>query len=73
MLIGSFDNGDPNTTNLYIGNINPKVRRMIELKFASDFFQAIYLKYFTQFLCLIVFLRDKAEMPKDILIMPIIF
>ena len=25
MLIGSFDNGDPNTTNLYIGNINPKV------------------------------------------------
>lgn len=23
--IGSFDNGDPNTTNLYLGNLNPKV------------------------------------------------
>lgn len=22
---GSFDNGDPNTTNLYLGNLNPKV------------------------------------------------
>lgn len=24
--MGSFDNGDPNTTNLYLGNLNPKVR-----------------------------------------------
>lgn len=23
---GSFDNGDPNTTNLYLGNLNPKVK-----------------------------------------------
>lgn len=23
---GSFDNGDPTTTNLYLGNLNPKVR-----------------------------------------------
>ena len=23
---GSFDNGDPLTTNLYVGNINPKVQ-----------------------------------------------
>lgn len=22
---GSFDNGDPNTTNLYLGNLSPKV------------------------------------------------
>lgn len=22
---GSFDNGDPNTTNLYLGNLNPKI------------------------------------------------
>ena len=25
MLKGSFDTGDPLTTNLYVGNINPKV------------------------------------------------
>lgn len=24
---GSFDSGDPLTTNLYVGNINPKVSR----------------------------------------------
>ncbi|KAF7274403.1 U2 snRNP-associated SURP motif-containing protein [Rhynchophorus ferrugineus] len=24
--IGSFDNGDPNTTNLYLGNLNPKIQ-----------------------------------------------
>lgn len=23
--IGSYDTGDPNTTNLYLGNLNPKV------------------------------------------------
>lgn len=23
--LGSFDNGDPNTTNLYLGNLNPKI------------------------------------------------
>ncbi|XP_060536937.1 U2 snRNP-associated SURP motif-containing protein isoform X2 [Cylas formicarius] len=23
--VGSFDNGDPNTTNLYLGNLNPKI------------------------------------------------
>lgn len=23
--LGSFDNGDPTTTNLYLGNLNPKV------------------------------------------------
>lgn len=22
--LGSFDNGDPTTTNLYLGNLNPK-------------------------------------------------
>lgn len=26
---GSFDNGDPNTTNLYLGNLNPKVKYLI--------------------------------------------
>lgn len=26
MLKGSFDTGDPLTTNLYVGNINPKVQ-----------------------------------------------
>lgn len=25
---GSFDNGDPNTTNLYLGNLNPKVKTL---------------------------------------------
>lgn len=25
MMKGSFDTGDPLTTNLYVGNINPKV------------------------------------------------
>lgn len=24
-LLGSFDCGDPNTTNIYLGNLNPKV------------------------------------------------
>lgn len=24
--LGSFDNGDPTTTNLYLGNLNPKAR-----------------------------------------------
>ena len=37
MLIGSFDNGDPNTTNLYIGNINPKVRKRIKYDSTQDF------------------------------------
>lgn len=23
--LGSFDNGDPNTTNIYLGNLHPKV------------------------------------------------
>lgn len=26
--IGSFDNGDPTTTNLYLGNLNPKVNNL---------------------------------------------
>ena len=26
MMKGSFDTGDPLTTNLYVGNINPKVQ-----------------------------------------------
>lgn len=34
--IGSFDNGDPTTTNLYLGNLNPKVCTMIRGK--SDLF-----------------------------------
>lgn len=25
IAVGSFDNGDPTTTNLYLGNLNPKV------------------------------------------------
>lgn len=29
---GSFDNGDPNTTNLYLGNLNPKVSNAISIK-----------------------------------------
>lgn len=29
--IGSFDNGDPNTTNIYLGNLNPKVSVSWEL------------------------------------------
>ena len=28
---GSFDSGDPNTTNLYLGNLNPKVMYRIYL------------------------------------------
>lgn len=30
---GSFDNGDPNTTNLYLGNLNPKIteQQLMEL------------------------------------------
>jgi len=28
---GSFDSGDPNTTNLYLGNLNPKVMYKIYL------------------------------------------
>lgn len=27
--VGSFDNGDPTTTNLYLGNLNPKVITII--------------------------------------------
>lgn len=27
--IGSFDNGDPTTTNLYLGNLNPKVSNVL--------------------------------------------
>lgn len=27
--MGSFDNGDPNTTNLYLGNLCPKVNFLI--------------------------------------------
>lgn len=27
--IGSFDNGDPNTTNIYLGNLNPKVSSLL--------------------------------------------
>ena len=30
---GSMDNGDPNTTNLYIGNINPKVFILINKRY----------------------------------------
>uniref|UniRef100_U5EJB7 Putative splicing regulator n=1 Tax=Corethrella appendiculata TaxID=1370023 RepID=U5EJB7_9DIPT len=31
--MGSFDNGDPNTTNLYLGNLNPKIseQQLMEL------------------------------------------
>ncbi|KAG5896697.1 hypothetical protein JTB14_002542 [Gonioctena quinquepunctata] len=31
--VGSFDNGDPNTTNLYLGNLNPKIteQQLLEL------------------------------------------
>lgn len=35
---GSFDNGDPNTTNLYLGNLNPKVRT-VHLIFGKIFNQ----------------------------------
>lgn len=31
--IGSFDNGDPNTTNIYLGNVNPHVREIILIVF----------------------------------------
>ena len=27
--LGSFDNGDPTTTNLYLGNLNPKVEKSL--------------------------------------------
>lgn len=30
---GSFDTGDPLTTNLYVGNINPKVSNQYEYQF----------------------------------------
>lgn len=29
--IGSYDTGDPNTTNLYLGNLNPKVSGQLHL------------------------------------------
>lgn len=29
--LGSFDNGDPNTTNLYLGNLNPKVNTITSI------------------------------------------
>ena len=31
MMKGSFDTGDPLTTNLYVGNINPKVRVYVHM------------------------------------------
>ena len=37
-LKGSFDNGDPLTTNLYVGNINPNVRRLVFPSFFFFFF-----------------------------------
>lgn len=30
-LLGSFDCGDPNTTNIYLGNLNPKVSDSLKL------------------------------------------
>jgi len=33
---GSFDSGDPNTTNLYLGNLNPKVTYKIYLIISLD-------------------------------------
>lgn len=38
--VGSYDTGDPNTTNLYLGNLNPKVNKNIILQ--------IYLFYRAQ-------------------------
>lgn len=34
---GSFDNGDPNTTNLYLGNLNPKVGWVGERRLGMSF------------------------------------
>lgn len=34
---GSFDSGDPNTTNLYLGNLNPKVKYKIVIAIISYF------------------------------------
>ena len=54
MLIGSFDSGDPNTTNLYIGNINPKVGKSqlfngrksnIAPSFSESFYRSTLLTY----------------------------
>lgn len=35
--IGSFDNGDPTTTNLYLGNLNPKVRNIFSLSIGIQY------------------------------------
>ena len=32
MMKGSFDTGDPLTTNLYVGNINPKVHAYVQCR-----------------------------------------
>lgn len=39
---GSFDNGDPNTTNLYLGNLNPKVRRILNHFYSVDYYFSIF-------------------------------
>ena len=39
---GSFDTGDPLTTNLYVGNINPKVQRRRQSVLSGFGFQSDY-------------------------------
>lgn len=42
--LGSFDNGDPNTTNLYLGNLNPKVKvSLVYIFYYLFYFFMLYL------------------------------
>lgn len=38
-LPGSFDDGDPQTTNLYVGNLSPQVRFSFFFEFLASIFQ----------------------------------
>ena len=54
---GSFDNGDPNTTNLYIGNIAPSVTGVYsEKKLFYLIFSDVILYYFVLYCSALRFL-----------------
>ena len=42
---GSFDDGDPQTTNLYVGNLSPKVA------FSAALFRQTCMHYLVSFTC----------------------
>lgn len=47
---GSFDSGDPNTTNLYLGNLNPKVIYKICLFVKTHYMWLLPLVYIIHFI-----------------------